>query len=114
LQTDVRDPGTRNACVQPLDQNTTDLSLVSCIKLDDFVKENPRPTFLKVDVEGAESEVLKGAEMLFRTIRPLLVCEIHDEANATFVTGWLNEKGYHSRWLESRVGFPRHLYASPA
>jgi len=114
LRTDVRDPGTRNASVQPLDENTTNLSRVSCIKLDDFVKENPTPTFLKVDVEGAESEVLKGAEMLFRTIRPLLVCEIHDEANAAFVTGWLNEKGYLSRWLESRVGFPRHLYASPA
>lgn len=113
LQTDVRDPGTQNARVQPLDQDITNLPHVSCITLDDFVKENPTPTVVKVDVEGAESEVLKGAEMLFRTIRPLLLCELHDETNAAFVTGWLNEKGYCSRWLESRVGFPRHLHASP-
>jgi hypothetical protein len=51
--------------------------------------------------------------MLFCTVRPPLICEIHDEVNAAFVTRWLSEKNYQSRWLEDQPGFPRYLYASP-
>jgi FkbM family methyltransferase len=113
LRSNERETGHANYSVEWADQGTTQLPQVSCTTLDDFARENPKPDFLKIDIEGAESDALKGAEMLFRTVRPPLICEIHDEVNAAFITRWLSEKNYQSRWLEDQPGFPRYLYASP-
>ena len=87
---------------------------VRCITLDDFTASNPAPNLLKMDVEGAESEVLKGAERLFRTVRPILLCEIHDDANSRFAQEWLMQRSYSCDWLEGQATFPRHLLAVPA
>lgn len=113
LQCNNRETGHGNYCVESVGPTTTDLPRVACTTLDDFQKLNPKPDCVKLDVEGAESEVLKGAQTLFRTARPLLICEIHDAANAAFVTSWLEGQNYQSRWLEDGTGFPRYLYASP-
>jgi FkbM family methyltransferase len=43
-------------------------------KLDDFVHENP--TFVKVDVEGAEYEILKGAKNILKLKSPLVGIEL--------------------------------------
>jgi FkbM family methyltransferase len=86
---------------------------VPCITLDDFTSSNPAPTFIKMDVEGAESEVLKGAEGLFRRNHPVLLCEVHDEPNAHFVQGWLQQRNYQCQWLQTAEAFPRHLLATP-
>jgi len=46
--------------------------------LDDFLRENriPRVDFLKVDVEGGELEVLRGASKLLASeLRPVIMCE---------------------------------------
>lgn len=63
--------------------------------------------FLKVDVEGAEFNVLKGADRLLRSAgRPkLILLEMVDEYLGRFghdtqaVCGWLLERGYHSHVL---------------
>lgn len=109
------DPGTKHANyrVALADQRASQLPRVPCTTLDDFIKENPKPDFLKIDIEGAESEALKGAEMLFGTFRPSLICEVHDESNAAFVTRWLKERNYQTCWLEDQASFPRSLHASP-
>lgn len=90
---------------------------VHCITLDQFMKTERPATFCKVDVEGHESEVLKGAESLFEVHRPCLLCEIHDERNEEFVLSWLETKSYRVRWLEPQVGVgtyaARHLFALP-
>ena len=36
----------------------------------------PRPAVLKIDVEGAELEVLHGAEKVLQTARPVVICEV--------------------------------------
>jgi FkbM family methyltransferase len=48
-------------------------------KLDDILEtmEGFRPTFLRMDVEGAELLVLSGARNLMRTYRPSLFVEFH-------------------------------------
>ena len=52
---------------------------VDIIPLDDYAKKaNCNPTFLKIDVEGYESEVLKGAKNILQTT-PKLAIEIHTE-----------------------------------
>lgn len=86
---------------------------VPCTTLDNFIQANPEPSLVKMDVEGAESEVLKGADRLFRICRPYLLCEIHDEQNASFAEIWLEERDYACTWLGQESSFPRHLFASP-
>ena len=86
---------------------------VKGIALDDLVFRQglPVPDFLKIDVEGAESETLKGAKQIFRTCKPLLLCEVHDASNHRFVESWLAACGYRIEWLDTREEYPKQLFA---
>lgn len=86
---------------------------IESVRLDEFANEYPRPTLCKLDVEGHESEVLKGSDSVFRSVRPLVLCELHDAQNESFVGSWLVERGYQLTWLETGDSFPKHLYAAP-
>ncbi len=48
---------------------------VRTVKLDDV--EGPPPTLVKIDVEGAELEVIAGMQRLLNQARPIVVCEMH-------------------------------------
>ena len=54
---------------------------VRTVALDDL--PGPPPTLVKIDVEGAELEVLAGMSRLLREARPLVICEMHG-LNAAF------------------------------
>jgi FkbM family methyltransferase len=54
---------------------------VPTIALDDV--EGPPPALVKIDVEGAELEVVAGMARLLREARPIVVCEMHGR-NAEF------------------------------
>jgi FkbM family methyltransferase len=84
---------------------------VKAVSLDDFAKENPFPTLIKIDVEGAEADVLRGSEELFARAKPVLICEVHHAQAAEEVTRWLLARGYAFEWLEDSPQFPRHLLA---
>jgi FkbM family methyltransferase len=84
---------------------------VPCTTLDDFAARNPLPNIIKIDVEGAESEVLRGAEQLFRLCQPDVICEVHDATNASFVFEWFSRRRYTLSWIENRANFPKHLVA---
>jgi FkbM family methyltransferase len=86
---------------------------VPCTTLDQLCATRPAPTFIKMDVEGAESAILEGAPQLFDSARPVLLCEIHDAANSAAVQSWLAQRRYQLRWLEPAEDFPRHLAATP-
>lgn len=49
-----------------------DMTLVS---LDSFVKNHPVPDFVKLDVDGYESAVLRGGRNLFSTLKPPMMFE---------------------------------------
>lgn len=53
---------------------------VRTVTLDAFVRRNSlhRVDLIKLDVEGAERDVLAGAKMVFSTLRPALLCEVLD------------------------------------
>lgn len=74
------------ALISTLDQEVTSLGLV--------------PNVIKIDVEGTEWDVLKGAEDILRRHRPVLFLSLHPGALATRnesadeVMDWLEQRGY--------------------
>jgi FkbM family methyltransferase len=91
-----------------------EIQLVSAMSLDDFLRKgNPGADLVKIDVEGAECEVLKGAEELFSRYRPALLCEVHHEQAARWITEWLLAKGYVGEWSIPKELYPRLLLGQP-
>jgi FkbM family methyltransferase len=69
---------------------------VHAVRLDELaVAEGlAPPTVMKIDVEGAEAEVLEGAEALMTASRPVIFLATHgDEVRATCLQ-WLGERGW--------------------
>jgi FkbM family methyltransferase len=63
------------------------------LTLDGLLEGRVEPTLLKIDVEGAELAVLRGARQLLREVRPRILCEVSHESREE-VTGILRESGY--------------------
>lgn len=57
--------------------------VVQCRKLDDFLKEaGITPTFIKMDIEGAELDALAGAVETIQTLKPkLAICLYHHDSD---------------------------------
>ncbi len=72
----------------------TDLS-VEIITLDDFVKEEHiKPDFIKIDVEGAESEVLSGFKHLISSVNPVVIIELHTSQQSKLVADFFRPLDY--------------------
>jgi len=98
----------------PSDGEVGDELEVRCVYLDEFARSHPAPSLIKLDAEGAESEVLKGAAGVFERARPRVICEVHDAANEQFVTEWLLGKRYRLRRLGVQGRTQGFLFAEPA
>ena len=59
-----------------------DVIKVRQVPLDSYIEYNP--TFIKIDVEGYEGEVLKGAQKLLRACRPAVLVEVHPQFIGAF------------------------------
>ena len=74
-----------------------------------------RPDFLKVDVEGAEYDVLMGAADTIRDSRPKLLIELHHfdgNVESNRVPNLLTQWGYGLEWIE-RSRQTSHILAIP-
>jgi FkbM family methyltransferase len=88
---------------------------VKALTLDDFAADGGSPPQLvKIDVEGAESEVLKGAAGTIRSLRPILIIEVHTSGEEVAVSRFLSQHRYKTRWEIPPEGFPRQCFASPS
>jgi FkbM family methyltransferase len=66
-----------------------------CVALDDYIRGAPAPDVIKCDVEGAEIEVFRGAENLLQARHPLILCEMHSDANDKFLREYFARLGYN-------------------
>lgn len=56
------------------------------VTLDSLLEHFAAPHVLKIDVEGAELEVLRGAVQVLSQSRPVIYCEVTDRTRAEVVT----------------------------
>jgi FkbM family methyltransferase len=71
-------------------------SIDSLIEKDNL----PLPGIIKIDVEGAEYEVLKGAKNLLTNFKPVLIIEIHHIKAMHEVSAFLHLLNYNTTILE--------------
>lgn len=63
---------------------------ISAVKIDDSVNPDDRITFIKMDIEGAELEALKGAERTIRKYHPkLAICIYHKSEDMVDIPLWI-------------------------
>ena len=76
---------------------------VPLVSLDEYFGENDRVTLLKIDVEGAEFGVLRGAERILRQHAPLLVFECENRhlapGNVQDLFSYLEGLGYQGSFI---------------
>lgn len=66
---------------------------VVAVSLDWLLNHLPPPNLLKIDVEGAEIEVLGGARNLLEQYRPIVLCEVCKETSP-WVTEFFHSQSY--------------------
>jgi hypothetical protein len=81
-------------------KNSIQATTVDC-EMHERKKEVGEVAIIKIDVEGAEHEVLKGAKDTIRTYRPLLCIEAHSGVNLYKVMTLLREDRY---WIIDCLG----------
>jgi FkbM family methyltransferase len=92
--------------------------LVEVAQLDTVVfrRNSPRPNLIKIDVEGAELDVIEGASRTMRECRPVVLLEAHSLALAAACQQKFHQLGYQLREVGSSAGNnhgTRHFLAKP-
>ena len=72
---------------------TRETQYVPTLTLDKLLETFPVPNLIKIDVEGAEEMVLRGANTVLSKYRPILYCEV-GETQRKPVTALLESHGY--------------------
>lgn len=83
------------------------------INIDDAVREGslPPPNFVKIDVDGAEMQVLRGMDQTLRTYRPPLLIETHSLVLEQDCQSFLDARGFHTKIIDHawwRRLYPEH------
>lgn len=76
------------------------------ISIDEYCADSFVPDFIKVDVEGAEFDVLRGAASTLVTRHPALVVEVHSAHLEERCGMLLLEHGYRPRVISQRRLWP--------
>jgi FkbM family methyltransferase len=78
--------------------------------LDSYLDHSESCAFIKIDVEGAEPAVLRGAVHVLARDRPTIMCELHNAqlarvggSDANQLIDWMSERGYACRTIEDGV-----------
>jgi len=89
---------------------------VRMVSLDNLVSsgELQPPDYMKIDVEGAEYDVLKGAENLIETFQPILFLDTHQREAHQKTINFLEQHHYQIEILDGRpLAQTKELIARP-
>jgi FkbM family methyltransferase len=79
---------------------------VDVCRLDDLLCQYPQPSFIKVDIEGAETDLVAGAPRTITEVRPLWLFEMHSAASWTLAPEFISA-GYRAFDLHrSEIAMP--------
>ena len=88
-----------NALICPVGEETA-----ACVPLDDFPFA-AKPTFLKIDTEGDERQVLRGARHLIAEGRPVIACAVYHQVRDFWeLPLWLAKLPDYRLYLRSYLG----------
>lgn len=82
---------------------------VPCGPLSDYIPKGCVVDLVKLDVEGAEWLVLKGAEPAMHQIKRWMI-ELHDLTREKELDSYLRQHGYKTSWLRNDTSLP-HVFA---
>ena len=88
--------GTPDMEWSPADWSTAERVMVPCRTADSLVDELGLPDFMKVDTEGHEVRVLRGAAKILQDGRTDFLIEFHSQANQLHCQSVLQMSGYRA------------------
>jgi FkbM family methyltransferase len=91
-----------------VERPSADTIQVPATSLDEWMRTQAAPDFLKCDVEGAEVEVFRGAQRLLAEKRPGILCEMHGDENRRILLDEFARHRYACRELDEH-----HVLALP-
>ncbi len=92
---DILNPATNS--IYP--QNHKQSIIVESDKIDNMISENQNVALIKVDVEGAELEVLIGAEKLIKRDRPIIIFEAWNDYEKKKIEKFLGRFNYEIKHI---------------
>jgi FkbM family methyltransferase len=115
---DVSSDGSWNAGLGTIHEMRARQRIVAKIKLAplDVIREEldlRRIDVMKIDVEGAELSVLRGAADAISDCKPIILMEVNEEScrsagyPAQVLLDWLRRRGYDIRLIDRRLSLPR-------
>ena len=72
---------------------------ISARSIDSYMMNYPLPSLIKIDVEGHELEVLKGALVMLKTVKPILYFETADKGSYAEHIKFLKDLDYRMWWF---------------
>ena len=88
-------------------ENSPDILELETISLDSWIAGNEAaPWLIKIDVEGAEAGILRGAKKLLSLYRPIILCEVLSDGSGTDVSIVLPEN-YVYYYIDENSGIER-------
>lgn len=89
--------------------------------LDSYLDEFKRCDFIKIDIEGYEPKMLKGAEVVIQQFKPVMLIEVNSEALAAqgfypeSIFSFLSTHGYRWSVADGVAGTPQYdILAEPS
>lgn len=93
--------------VQIVNKFVSDVTNDSSVRLDDYFHDGDQISFLKIDVDGAESRLLDGCKRILQLHRPLkvAVCTYHKHGDADDFDLLLRNYGFETSFTNGYILF---------